>query len=71
MSKIDTMNDLVADLSEAYTKLRSRELPIAEAKEIANMAGKLIKAAAEQLKYQQFMDKKEDIAFFKNNPLNK
>lgn len=63
--EITTMQELVADLSVAYTQVRERLIPLNEAKEIANMAGKLIKAAAEQLKYQQFMDKKEDIAFFK------
>ena len=66
MKQIVTMSDLVSDLSLAYSQVRDRLIPTDEAREVANIAGKLIKAATSQLKYQEFLDDKTPIAFFKN-----
>ena len=63
MSKISNVSSLIVDLSVAYELLRSKEMPLTEAKEIANMAGKLIKAASLQLKYNQYMKINEPIPF--------
>lgn len=60
---INNMADLIKDLSTAYTSLRQKEMELSEAKEIANMAGKLIKAAAVQLKYNEYMKNNETIPF--------
>lgn len=66
MTKITTMGELVKDLSTVYSKVREKKIAAEEAKDIANVAGKLIKAATSQLKYQEFIDDKTPIAFFKN-----
>lgn len=66
MKEIKTMSDLIADLSKAYTQVRDKKIPTEEAREVANIAGKLIKAATSQLKYQEFLDDKTPIGFFKN-----
>lgn len=63
MSKINRMADLISDLSLAYESLRSGSLGLNEAKEIANLAGKLIKGASVQLKYNQYMKVTEPIPF--------
>jgi hypothetical protein len=66
MKKITTMIQLVDDLSTVYTKVRDNKMLPEEAKTVTNVAGKLIKAASSQLKYQEFIDDKSPISFFKN-----
>lgn len=63
MTKVTNVSDLIKDLSIAYGLLRDRELNLGEAKEIANLGGKLIKAASIQLKYNQYMKINEPIDF--------
>lgn len=65
MSKIKNISDLIQDLSLAYEQLRNKELQLSEAHEIANMAGKLIKGASVQLKYNQYMKIDDPIPFLK------
>jgi len=57
------MSDLIADLSKAYESLRENKLGLNEAKEISNIAGKLIKGASVQLKYNQYMKVADEIPF--------
>jgi hypothetical protein len=66
MKQVTTMSELVTDLSTVYSQVRERSIASDEAKDIANVAGKLIKAATSQLKYQEFIDDKTPIGFFKN-----
>lgn len=61
--EIKTMSDLIRDLSKAYESLRDNKLGLNEAKEISNIAGKLIKGASVQLKYNQYMKLEEEIPF--------
>lgn len=61
--EINTMSDLIADLSKAYESLRENKLGLNEAKEISNIAGKLIKGASVQLKYNQYMKVADEIPF--------
>lgn len=61
---VKNMEALTKDLSVAYSQLRSGQLDKAEAKEIANMAGKLIKSTIAQLEYNQYMKKQDKIEFF-------
>lgn len=63
MGKISNVGSLIKDLSTAYEDLRSKKMELGEAKEVANMAGKLIKAASLQLKYNQYMKIAEPIPF--------
>lgn len=67
MSKINNISDLIKDLSVAYEQLRNKELQLAEAHEIANIAGKMIKGASVQLKYNQYMKVNEPIPFLQKS----
>lgn len=64
---VRNISDLIQDLSLAYSLLRDRKMELPEAKEIANLGGKLIKAASIQLKYNQYMKNNEPIAFLEKN----
>lgn len=66
-TKIRNIADLIKDLSTAYELLRDREIELTEAKEIANIGGKLIKAASIQLKYNQYMKNGEAIPFLEKS----
>lgn len=69
--EIKTMSDLIKDLSNAYESLREHKLGLNEAKEISNIAGKLIKGASVQLKYNQYMKTADEIPFLESKPANK
>lgn len=62
-TQIRNISDLIKDLSSAYELLRDRKMELAEAKEVANLGGKLIKAASLQLNYNQYMKSSEQIPF--------
>lgn len=62
-TKIKNISDLIKDLSQAYELLRDRKMELPEAKEVANLGGKLIKAASIQLKYNQYMKNNDVIPF--------
>lgn len=65
--QIKTMSDLIKDLSLAYESLRDNKLGLNEAKEISNIAGKLIKGSSVQLKYNQYMKVTDEIPFLKSS----
>lgn len=67
MTKINNISDLIKDLSLAYESLREKQLSLSEAKEIANLGGKLIKAASIQLKYNQYMKSNDSIPFLEKS----
>lgn len=62
-TKIKNISDLIKDMSLAYELLRDKAMSLNEAKEIANLGGKLIKAASVQLKYNQYMKANQPIEF--------
>lgn len=62
-TQIRNISDLIKDMSLAYELLRDKNMSLNEAKEIANLGGKLIKAASVQLKYNQYMKVNEPIEF--------
>ncbi len=64
MKQVKTLSDLTSDLAIAYSQLRNKEITLEEAKETANLSGKLIKSACAQLKYQEFLQDKTPIPFF-------
>lgn len=64
--QIKTMSDLIKDLSVAYESLRENKLGLNEAKEISNLAGKLIKSSSVQLKYNQHMKVNDKIPFLES-----
>lgn len=63
MTPIKNLKELISDLSNVYAQLRDKSIPLNEAKEIANMAGKIIKATAVQLQYNEVMQNKKEIEF--------
>lgn len=67
-TKIKNISDLIKDMSLAYELLRDKAMSLNEAKEIANLGGKLIKAASVQLKYNQYMKTNEPIDFLETIP---
>lgn len=62
--KVKNMTDLIVDLSTVYGELRAKRIDLPQAKEVANTASKLIKAASTQLAYNTHMGTKKKIAFF-------
>ena len=69
-TNIKNISDLIKDLSLAYSLLRDRKMELPEAKEIANLGGKLIKAASIQLKYNQYMKNNDTIPFLEKSATN-
>lgn len=57
-------NDLTQDLLKKYEQLQDGTLDIKQAKQIANIAGKIIGSAKSQLLYNIYMERKEPIPFF-------
>jgi len=57
-------NDLTQDLLTKYEQLQNGTLDIKQAKQIANIAGKIIGSAKSQLLYNIYMERKEPIPFF-------
>ncbi len=53
--KIENISDLTADLTANYGKLVKGQLTEKRAKEISNMAGKIINSAKCQLEYNSYM----------------
>lgn len=64
MKPILNMQGLIADLAKAYEELRNKKLDLEQAREVASLSNKLIRAAGSQLQYNQFMKNGERIAFF-------
>jgi hypothetical protein len=63
--KIETLTDLINDLSDVYSDLRNETITVEKANAAANVSSKLIKAATSQLRYNEYLSKTEEIDFFK------
>ena len=62
-TKIENIQDLTNHLVANYEKLSDGNLPPKTAKEISNMAGKIIGSAKVNLEYNKFMALKRKISF--------
>lgn len=62
-TKINNIQDLTSNLVVNYEKLCNGELKPKEAKEISNMAGKIIGSAKVNLEYNKQMNYKRKISF--------
>jgi hypothetical protein len=60
---INNIKDLTEDLARNYSKLVKGQLAEKRAKEISNMAGKLINSSKAQLDYNSYMKHKRTITF--------
>jgi hypothetical protein len=61
--KITNIAQLTESLSENYSKLVKGQLTEKRAKEVSNMAGKIINSAKCQLEYNSYMKYKRAIPF--------
>ena len=61
--KISNMTELITDLSTVYSNLRIGKISSEEARDVAIISSKIIKAAAVQLKYNQFIGNNKPIKF--------
>lgn len=59
-----TNNELRADLMKVYNELRNGEINKGTAKEIANVAGKILSSAKTQLDYNKWVKNESKIDFF-------
>jgi ribosomal protein L17 len=60
---INNIHDLTQDLTKNYNKLVKGQLTEKRAKEISNMAGKIINSAKTQLEYNSYMKYNRPISF--------
>jgi len=54
-------------LVSIFTQLRNKEIGVTEAKELANVSGKIISSAKTQLEYNRYCGSKEKIKFLEGN----
>lgn len=60
---MQNIKELRESLSENYTKMKSKKLPIATGKELANTAGKILTSCKVELEYNRTMGVKKKIDF--------
>lgn len=60
---IKNITDLRTDLLQSYEQIKSGEMKVDQAKEVANIAGKVLKSCKLQLDYYRQMDYKNKIDF--------
>jgi len=60
MKNVKTLRD---DLLDTFDKLKAGDIGIAEAKELANVAGKVFSSAKLQLEYNKYAQSKKTIKF--------
>lgn len=59
MNVVDLRNDLI----NVYEKLRKGEIGVDEAKQAANVSGKIMSTAKSQMEYHKMIGRKDDIRF--------
>lgn len=65
-TNIRTLSDLRLDLIQVYNELRNGTLPLGEAKEISNMAGKIISTLKVEIAYEIHRGNIKSIDFLEN-----
>lgn len=61
------VTELRNNLVEIFNQLRRKEIGQSEAKELANVSGKIISSAKAQLEYNKYCGSKERIKFLEGN----
>lgn len=64
---MQNITELRQRLNDIFDKVSKREMPIAQAKTLANIAGKIINSLAVELSYNQFMEIKKEIEFLEQD----
>lgn len=62
-TKIVGIKSLIDDLKIVYEGVRNKEIQLTDAKEVANLAGKLIKASSLKIEYNKYLNSAEKIDF--------
>ena len=62
--KTTNVEELRNDLLKVYDQLRTGKLGINEAKQAANISGKVLSSAKSQMEYNKLIQSKERIPFF-------
>jgi len=63
MNVTEMRNQLV----DVFGKLRAKKIGVNEAKELANVSGKIISSAKTQLEYNKYCGSKQEINFLEGN----
>lgn len=63
MEKITNITQLRNSLSENYSKMKAKKMPVGTGKELANTAGKILKSLSVELEYNKIMGEKKVIDF--------
>jgi hypothetical protein len=61
------VTELRKELVDIFNKLREKEIGVSEAKELANVSGKIISSAKTQLEYNRYCGSKNKIEFLEGN----
>ena len=61
--QVENITDLRNDLMKVYNSVRMKEIGISEAKEAANVAGKIISSAKTQMESNKYVGSKDSIEF--------
>jgi len=61
------ITDLRLEMIDVFEKVKSNEIELKQAKELANIAGKIIGNAKAQLEYNKFVGSKARIKFYVGN----
>lgn len=64
MSNFSNNSDLRADLIKVYDQLRNGDIAQSKAKELANVAGKIIASSKSQLEYNKWIKNGKKIDFY-------
>ena len=63
---IKNIDDLISDLQGLYEEARNGSIKLKDAREVANVAGKLIKASSLKFEYNKFLDKDGIVKFLES-----
>lgn len=63
MKNIENVTDLRNDLMDVYNAVRNKEIGLSEAKEVANVAGKILSSCKVQMEYNKYVGSKDSIHF--------
>lgn len=67
MEKITNIKDLRKSLTENYSMMKAKKMPIGTGKELANTAGKILLSCKVELEYNTLMGEKKRIDFIDNS----
>lgn len=65
---MQTINDLTEDLKKLYQEAREGKIDHKEVKDLANVAGKLLKSAGLKLEYNKYIGDDSTIDFLETRP---